>query len=246
MSAKYTLIVLPGWGGSETTWKDFAALASQDFDVHIINLPCFGDEPCPDEVWGVGEYAHFAAEKIALVAAHQPVILLGHSFGGAVAARVASEQLTRINGLVLSGAAVFRPRRRLRRLVLGTVAKVGKKIFSLPLLERFSPTVQRLFYRGIDSPDYLSTSGVKRDIFTRIIREDATHLLPSIAVPTLVVWSARDRFIPVSDGKKIARLIRGAQLHIIPHGTHGLHITAPDALCNTIRTWASSYVTLPR
>ena len=39
-----TLVILPGWGGNKETWKEFASLASKDFEVQIIDLPCFGDE----------------------------------------------------------------------------------------------------------------------------------------------------------------------------------------------------------
>ena len=54
MTKPYSIIILPGWGGSHETWHDFVTLlAPQVSDVRVIDLPCFGTEPCPKEVWGI-------------------------------------------------------------------------------------------------------------------------------------------------------------------------------------------------
>ena len=78
--------------------------------------------------------------------------------------------------------------------------------------------------------DYLETSGIMREIYQKIIREDQSANLPKISIPTLIVWGDRDRQTPLRQGKKIAKLIPNSQLKIISGGPHGLH-HAPFTAC---------------
>lgn len=235
---KPTLVILPGWGGSSDTWKDFIALAMRDFRVECINLPCFGNEPCPSVVWGVEEYANFVISKFR----HFDIskcVLLGHSFGGQVAAYVAAKHPEYISHLVLVGAAAIRPWRPIRRLFLYGIAKMGKFIFRLPIIEKGSTWGKEMLYKAVGSRDYNETAGIKREIFKKITREDLKHLLPVIAVPTLVVWGTKDRYVPLRYGKRIARLIPRAELQIIRGGGHGLHLTHRNELVEMLRVFAS-------
>lgn len=221
MTEKPTVVILPGWGGSHETWHEFMNLAKEKYDVMCIDLPCFGGVPCPEAVWGVEEYADFVKSKI--INHKSKIILLGHSFGGQIAAYLAAKHPELIEKLILSGAAALRPNRRTRRLIFGVIAKTGKLFFRLPFIERFGLWAKKVLYRASDSPDYAKTSGIQREIFKKIIRRDLSELLPSISAPTLVVWGSHDQYIPASQGKKIAFLIPGSRFVLIPRATHGLH-----------------------
>ncbi len=230
---KQTLIILPGWGGTKETWKAFTDLAKRDFDVQVINLPCFGDEPCPNEIWGVEEYSNFVKSKISNI--KYPISLLAHSFGGQVAAYFASQNPEMIDKLILFAPALFRQRRGLRRLLFGVAAKVGKLIFKLPYIEKFDVWAKKLLYKTADSPDYNSTSGIKREIFKKIIRQDLTQFLPKISMPTLMIQGTLDKYVPLKDSKKAVKLIPNAKLEIIPMGRHGLHFQQPENLLKIIK-----------
>lgn len=236
---KPTLLILPGWGGSSDTWKNFIALSERYFRVICINLPCFGDEPCPPEEWGVGEYAEFVWKKINQmpdVKGHMSkVVLLGHSFGGQVAVRLAADHPDFFSRLVLMGASAIRPRRQAKRAFWFALARLGKLAFYLPPLRRFEAWGRELLYRAVGTRDYAETSGVKRAVFQKIIREDLTAILPRVTMPTLVLWGAQDRYVPLRYGKKIARLIPQATLRVFPDGRHGLHLTHAEGCLNIIR-----------
>jgi pimeloyl-ACP methyl ester carboxylesterase len=224
MTEKKTLVILPGWGGSHETWKDFIALASTKFAVVCIDLPCFGDEPCPDKVWNVEDYATFVSQKInsELRTPNSELILLGHSFGGQVAVVLASKHPELIDKLILSGAAVIRPNKIFRRLLFGTIAKFGKLLFKLPFLEKFDVLARKILYKTADSPDYKATAGTKRNIYKKIIRNDLRKSLPDLKMPTLVTWGTRDNMTPIRHGTKIARLLPNSKMAVFPGG-HNLH-----------------------
>lgn len=230
MVGRPTLVILPGWGGTQETWTKFTDLARREYSVVCINLPCFGDEPCPADVWGVADYATFVENKIKhlyesrQIQKDEPLIILGHSFGGQIAAYLVATRPHIAQGLILSGPAIIRPRHGVRRFVLRYVTNWGKWMFRLPLLEQGSLVVKKIWYRVIDSPDYADTSGIKREIFKKIIREDVRYLLPSILLPTLILWGEHDTYTPLVNSKIISKSISQSELRVITDGTHGLHI----------------------
>lgn len=240
MDLKPTLIIIPGWGGSCETWQSFIDLAQNDFGVHCIELPCFGNEPCPNEVWGVEEYAHFVKEKIAQIKAQnlsKNLILLGHSFGGQVAAQLVGTNPGICDTLILTGPAIFRKSWSLKRIVFWPIAKFGKIILSLPGLNHFSKLAKKVLYKAVDSPDYSETSGIKRQIFQKITRQDVSIFLTKIIVPALVVSGDHDTYVPWRLSQRAAEQIPNGKFVLVSHGRHGLHIDNPNNLLTIIKNF---------
>lgn len=53
-------------------------------------------------------------------------------------------------------------------------------------------------------------------------RDDLTHELPRIAVPTLLLWGDADPISPVAVGRRLAELLPHSELVVVPGGTHDL------------------------
>jgi len=123
------LLILPGWDGTKKTWQDFINIAQKDYQVICLELPCFGNEPCPNKIWGIEDYANFVSKKIKELNLIEP-ILLGHSFGGQVAAYLAINNPKLISKLILSGPALSRPSYGSKRFLFNCIAKFGKFFFS--------------------------------------------------------------------------------------------------------------------
>lgn len=229
-----TLIIIPGWGGSSETWADFMKFIKPNFkEVVCIDLPCFGGVECPKTVWGVEQYAQYVKRKIEKMPAGEKVIM-GHSFGGQVSAYLIANNPGLVEKYILTAGAVFRPKKPFRRAFFWIVAKFGKILFKIPVIEHLGVWAKKMLYRGADSPDYAGTSGIKRDIFRKIIRQDLTELLPKISTPTMIVWGTLDSYLPVKDAYKAHTLIPHSRLEIIQGGTHGLHLHQKDKLKSLI------------
>ncbi len=256
---KKTLIILPGWGGTKETWKEFTNFAGKDFEVQIINLPCFGDEPCPDTAWGVEDYVEFVKNNLSnchsrpvsrygVNSSGNPeietldpcfrrddkVVLLGHSFGGQIAAYLVATNPDIVDRLILSGPAVFRPKKYTKRAIAYSISKIGKLFFKLPLISKYENGLKNIFYNLIRAKDYHESSGIKRDIFKKIIRQDLSDVLPQISLPTLIIWGDSDAYLPISDAYKLNKLIKNSKLEIIKNGRHGLHLQMPEKLYKII------------
>jgi pimeloyl-ACP methyl ester carboxylesterase len=232
--AKKTLLIIPGWGGTCETWKNFMDLSQNEFETVCFNLPGFGDEPCPQVPWGVEDYAEFVKNKMKSAGIKRPYIL-GHSFGGQVAAFLAANHPDMADKLILSGAAALRPKQGFTKKLFSFLARTGEIIFKLPVIEKADIWMKKMFYYFSTANDYAGTSEVKKEIFKKISRQDLTHLLPKINVPTLVVWGTQDAYMPLASGRKIATLIPGAKLEVIEGGKHGLHIQQPENFLKIIK-----------
>lgn len=229
---KPQLLIIPGWEGSRSSWQNFINKAENDFTVFCFDLPCFGSEPCPNEVWGIEEYAEFIRRKAKENNLNKP-ILIGHSFGGQVATYLAATYQNEFNKLILSGAAVFRQTPDIKKIIFYSLAKIGKAVFNLPLLNKLSAFMKKGLYHLANS-DYDRTSGIKREIYKKVINQDMSEPALRITMPTLIVWGERDKYIPLKQGKKIASLIPGAKLEIIKNAGHGLHLKNLDEFYNII------------
>jgi pimeloyl-ACP methyl ester carboxylesterase len=244
MGQKPLIIILPGWGGTHETWREFMVeAAKQDVDTHCIDLPCFGDAPCPDRAWGVEDYMMYVVSAVEVLKEKMPArpfVLLGHSFGGQVAVITAAKHANLFSGLILSGAAIFRPDRTVKRTFFAIVAKTGKWIFRLPLLERIGGTARKILYQAAHSPDYANTSGIKRDIFKKVIRQDVSLYLPSIRTKTLILWGKKDAYVSVHDSKRIKDLLPHALIHVFPNAGHGLHLNRSKDMIVVIKEYLST------
>lgn len=238
---KYNLIILPGWGGSQETWQDFLDYFRKEKSkkinsIEVLNLPCFGDEPCPDDVWGVEDYVEFAKQKIEEKKVDN-LVILGHSFGGAVATKFVYNYPKKAEKLILTAPAILRPEKTTKRLFFGAIAKMGKVLFKFPYLEKFDLFAKKLLYRITGSQDYLKTSGIKRDIFKKIIRQDQRDLLSQIDIKTLLLWGKKDKLLPVENTKIISNKLKNCKLKIIDNGTHGLHKSSKKDLKEEVNTF---------
>ena len=82
------VVALHGWGRTRADWN--ATL--QGYDALALDLPGFGATPAPDSGWSTSEYAEWVGEcldEVVSSGGERPV-LVGHSFGGRVAVRLAA------------------------------------------------------------------------------------------------------------------------------------------------------------
>jgi len=226
---KKTIVILPGWDGSQQTWQSFTDYAKNqnEFDFICLELPCFGNQPCPDTVWGVKEYASYVEKELGNLKITKPIIL-GHSFGGQVAAYLVAHNPDLVSKLILSGAPVIRTRKTLKRFVFKLIAKIGKGIFKIPGLNNFDSKAKKFLYKLTGSQDYNETSGIKREIYNKVNREDLKELIPLIKTKTLVIWGQNDTYVPVQVARKINKLLPNAQMKIFSNAKHGLHLQIPE------------------
>lgn len=178
-----------------------------DVAVVSVDFPGFGAEPEPREPWGVEEYTRWLEQRLEGV---ERPILVGHSFGGRVAIVFASRNAT--EKVVLVDAAGVRPRRGARYYI---------KVWSFKIFKRFASRAAVEKWRGkAGSADYAAASATMRGTLSRVVNDDLRRFMPSISAPTLLIWGSADTATPVSDAKKMERLIPDAGLVVFEGAGH--------------------------
>jgi pimeloyl-ACP methyl ester carboxylesterase len=69
---------------------------------------------------------------------------------------------------------------------------------------------------------------------------DTTSLLPSIAVPTLLVWGGDDLRSPLSIAAQLRDAIPGAELAVIARAGHVSNMERPDEFNDHVRRFCLS------
>lgn len=211
------LILMHGWGCDHSTVRSIAATAALTHTVYNIDFPGFGASEEPAEVWGVERYTRLIEALVKSEKLESPV-LVGHSFGGRVAILFASRN--KADKVILVDAAGIKPRRTLKYYLKVYSFKAGKKFWELILgKEKAQARIDRMRARR-GSSDYADASPMMRRILSKVVNEDLTDRLPLISAPALLIWGENDTATPLSDAKKMARLIPDSGLVSFPGCGH--------------------------
>lgn len=225
------VLALHGW---QRTHRDFEpALGAPAFsDGHgavAVDLPGFGATPPPPGAWGSADYAEhllglFDADDLA-----GRVTVVGHSFGGRVAVRLARRAPERVERLVLAGVPLLD--RQGRRSSPAVRYRLGRRLHRMGLVgdDRMEALRQRY-----GSPDYRAAQGVVRGVFVTLMGESYAEDLAALTCPVDLVWGADDDQVPVEVAERVRALVPGADLRILPGVGHLLPTEAPDALRDVV------------
>ncbi len=215
-------IALPGWRRDH---RDFDAVGEGlPFTLSVIDLPGFGSTPPPEDGWGTERYARAAAEVAE--EAGGPLAVLGHSFGGRVAARVAASRPELVGSLVLTGVPLLAPPGR----VPNRPALTYRLARSLHRRGVISDQRMETLRRQHGSADYRAASGVMRDVLVRAVNESYEGVIAAIGCKVELVWGETDTEVPVAVAEELQRRISAANLTIVPGVGHLLPLEAPEAL----------------
>jgi pimeloyl-ACP methyl ester carboxylesterase len=203
------VVALHGWGRDGT---DFAAILS-GLDAVSIHLPGFGPAPAPETVWGTQEYAELVADAIEDFA---PVIVVGHSFGGRVAVRLAARRPELVAGLVLTGVPLL-------KLQAAAAPPLGYRLVRWANRRGLVSDVRMDALRDQHgSTDYRAAHGVLRGIMVRVVNEtydDELQVLAASTTPQRFVWGESDGEAP-TDAGRVAAERAGAPLRIVTGASH--------------------------
>lgn len=98
------VILVHGTPGSASAWSDYLLSPPLGVEMVALDRPGFGRSGPDGAMTSLAGQA--AAVRALLPGDGRPVLLLGHSLGGAVAARVAADEPERVGALVLLAASL--------------------------------------------------------------------------------------------------------------------------------------------
>jgi len=222
-------LILHGWGRGQISWIEIQDKLSKHFQVIILDLPGFGKSDLPPVGWSVQDYFQFISDFTQKMGINN-FYLLGHSFGGSIAIKLAVESPEKIRKLILVDSAGRRPQKSFSKKILFPTFKIFKIFSFLPGYK----ILRKYFYKFIlRSTDYLKVTGVMKETFKKVIAEDLSYLWRKINLPVLIIWGRKDKMTPLRDAYLMKANIKDSVLKIFDCG-HCPHHEEPDLLIKTI------------
>lgn len=212
------VLALHGWRRDH---RDFAATLD-GLDALAVDLPGFGATPEPDAAWGAAEYANAVAPVLSEL--QQPVVLLGHSFGGRVAAHLTAAHPDAVRAVVFTGVPLI------RRAGTGKPALSFRVARALNKRGLVSDARMDALREQHGSEDYRAAKGVMREVFVRVVNESYEEQLRAITCPVELVWGTDDTAAPIAVAEQAAGILADATLTRLPGAGHLTPLTAPEAL----------------
>jgi pimeloyl-ACP methyl ester carboxylesterase len=218
------VLLLHGWGGAIESFAPVLDDLHRSYTVAAFDLPGFGQSSLPPSTWGSADYARLTLKIMDRLQMDRPH-LIGHSFGGQVSIQLAATAPGRVGKLVLVCSAGIRTRPALATRLKRMAARLGKWLAAHGgwIGERLRAAI----YRRVQSQDY-ANAGPLRPTLVRVVSEDLAPSLPLIQSPTLLVWGAQDRAVPLAAARVMARLIPDAQLVVFENAGHFAYLDQFD------------------
>lgn len=230
------VVLIHGFPLCRAMWQpQVAALVKAGCRVITPDLPGFGASPPLAATASMTKYADAVIGLLDHLEIEQAVIG-GMSMGGYVLLNLAERYPQRLQAalyLVTRAAADDRAGKARRAELAGEVRDGNREVVPdlftqvlfTPATPRRRPQLVSEVRRWMDAA---SPEGVAGALLAMRSRKDYVPLLPTLAVPALVVGAADDQAIPPVHAEALAAGLPDAELHIIASAGHMANLERPD------------------
>lgn len=229
----HPVLFLHGWALGQHTYRAVVErIAQQGSKVYAPGLPGFGGTGgLPGDTFSLAGYAAWVHEFLDQVDVDEPVVVVGHSFGGGVAIRFAHAHPERVRSLILVnaiGGSTWQKGRTLRSITErplwdwglhfpGDVLPLRQATRVLPVLvEDFVPNLVRN-PRAIVRVANLAR---RADLRTQVDE------LRAQGMPITILWATRDGVIPRESFEALC-VAAGVEGTVV-EGSHSWLLADPD------------------
>jgi pimeloyl-ACP methyl ester carboxylesterase len=235
------VVFIHGLGASMYSWRhQLEPVLAAGFRVVAYDNRGFGFSERPDSGYSNEAYARLLVAVLDSLGIHDAV-LVGHSMGGAIAGEVAVRYPERVLGLVLLGPAGYlsRSSRLLRLPTAGRVAMALASRSSVAgVLRLCYADPRRVTEEDIDqyyAPVKLpGTQRAMSRVLANFAFDGLRGRLAPVTAPTLVLWGAEDRVIPLSAAARLAEEPQRAAFFVVPDAGHNLQEEQPREITQSL------------
>ncbi len=233
------LILLHGWGCDWQIWSPIIRDLSSQYQLIIPDLPAFGQSSIADnKVWTSSDYVQWLDEFLKkTLKKNQNYILVGHSFGGKIAALYSAKHKdTSQKALILVDAAGLPVELNSNKKVLSNILKIIPPFIKNTLNDK---TKKQLFDKLGISTDHLNSNSLQKQILEKTVHENIESTLSKINPPTLLVWGKHDPDTPLEKGKIFKEKISNSKLLVFENSEHFPFISETTKFIQEINTYAA-------
>ncbi len=225
-----SLLLLSGVLCDETVWHDAAQDLASDADVRIISFP------------GLNSIAAMAGHVLSV--APEKFLVAGHSMGGRVALEIFRQARERVLGLALFNTGAYPPkageiesRGRLVKLARERGMSALGAEWLPPMMGASKARVAQLMPKLQQMVERQTPESFTAQVKAMLERPDASGVLPTIDVPTLLASGTADTWSPLLQHEEMHRQIPRATLVAIDDAGHMAPAEQPHAVAAALRAW---------
>lgn len=252
-------LLLHGTGAASHSWRAVAPLLARRWRVVVPDLPGHGfTTTLPSGQWSLPGVASALAALLRALHA-TPVLLVGHSAGGAIAARLALDartppQVVGVNAALLPWdgpvSTLFAPLAKLLAATPLVPSLFAWRAGDRRVVERLiGNTGSRLdaegvaaYARLVRAPGHVAGAlSMMANWDLRPLRRD----LPRLGKRLLLVTGAHDRTVPPEESRRIAAEVPGARYVEMPGLGHLAHEEAPAEFARIVEGFAGDRGLVP-
>ncbi len=242
-----TVVMIHGFTGSKENWYPLATQLRGKYRLLIPDLPGWGESARkPDADYGFGAQAERVAAFIQALSPAKPVVLLGHSMGGGIAALVAARYPRLVAKVGLLDAAGV----RFHENQFGLDVLAGKNPFAVTDDASLQRYIDIVFHRQQAKPwiPWPASIGLiamrKRDaVFEQAVLDKIgrgpEHFAPgdeaaNIHQPALLLWGRQDAVIDPSAMAIFAAKMPQAREVLVDDAGHMSLMEQPAAVAQAV------------
>jgi pimeloyl-ACP methyl ester carboxylesterase len=244
------IILLHGFTQDSRVWKSQVASLSEKFTVIAWDAPGTGMSDDPVEPFTITDWADCLAsllDSAGIDKAH----ILGLSWGGLLAQEFYRRYSDRVLSLILCDTSVG-----WTGALSDSIANVRLaaciRDSSLPPAELVLNYLPGMFSDSVPDSIRKELAGIIDDthpagfrlMATAVAIADTRAVLPTIKVPTLLIWGNEDKRSPLNAAYKIRDAIHGAKLEIISGAGHVSNMEKPDQFNKAVKEFCLSFTSL--
>ncbi|HTC38728.1 MAG TPA: alpha/beta fold hydrolase [Steroidobacteraceae bacterium] len=227
---KQSAVLLSGLLCDETFWSDIPQRLSGVAEIQVVSFRGFSSIP--------------AMAQHVLDIAPARFAVAGHSMGGRVALEIMRAAPRRITGLALLNTGVHAVRDgepQSRSHLLRVAYEHGMSALAAewlpPMMGTDAARAAELMPRLSAMIQRFTADAYAAQVSAMLNRPEVMSVLPTIAVPTLLLSGSDDTWSPVSQQQSIRRRIPHATLFEIHGAGHMAPLERPDSVAIALREW---------
>jgi pimeloyl-ACP methyl ester carboxylesterase len=232
-----SLLFLHGYEGHPGE-APFLALLARSRTVVVPEQIGFGGSQGFENVHDILDLALAYRELLEQLGSGQPVDLVGHSFGGMIAAEAAAVSPHLVRMLVLVDSfGLWLEEAQIPDFFIMAPDELSAATFSDPSHEA-AGRVSRLTQNGTD-PGEASIArsnnlSAAAKFMWPIPDRGLSRRLPYIKAPTLLVWGQDDKLVPPAYAEAFRKLVPNAQVKLIAGAGHYPQLEQPDEFAKVV------------
>jgi pimeloyl-ACP methyl ester carboxylesterase len=196
-NSQKTILFLHGWGSNKEIMKQSFSKNFSDFKHIYVDMVGFGKSETPHHGLNTVDYKNIIELFLIKIESENPLVIVGHSFGGKVATLLNPKNL-----VLLSSSGVLLPKKFSTKLKI-TLFKIFKSL-GLSFLRKF-----------FVSNDVKNMPQSMYETFKNVVDEDFREKYQNFTNNALIFWGKQDITTPPLMGEITNKLIKKSKLFFI-------------------------------